>query len=92
MPKFARLERPERPATEPAGLDAFVAKADVTPPPEPTPRPKGRALPSSPMPVRFPPDVKAALERLSLSDRRSQQQILEIVAFPAILAAAARLP
>jgi hypothetical protein len=43
------------------------------------------------MNVRFPPEVKAALERLALRDRRSQQQILELVAFPAILAAAAQL-
>jgi hypothetical protein len=88
MPKFERPARPDRPVTEPAGLDAFVAKADITVLPEaPTPRPKGRTLPGSPMPVRFPADVKAALERLSRKERRSQQQILELIAFPAILAA-----
>lgn len=101
MPKFvdqkppsrepARPPRPE-PHAEPPGLDVFVARAAVTPPPELTPRAgKGRVLPSSPMPVRFPPDVKAALEFLADSDQRSQQQILERVAFPAILEAARRL-
>lgn len=97
MPAFTSRKPPERPQPEraepePAGHDAFVALAAVTAPPEPTARAKGRALPSSPMPVRFPPEVKRALERLSASDQRSQQQILERVAFPAILAAAARLP
>lgn len=98
MPKFvdAKLPPPPReprPArTEPAGLDDFAARAGVTPPPERQPeRGRGRTLPASPMPVRFPPDVKAALERLSQSDQRSQQQILERIAFPAILDAARRL-
>ena len=102
MPQFAHRQpaSPEPvapPRPEPAGLDAFVARADVTAPPAPESPPtgrgrgQGRSLPSSPMPVRFPPDVKAALERLSQSDDRSQQQILERVAFPAILAAAAAL-
>lgn len=99
MPKFEKsppLERkapPAPPPPEPAGLDAFVARAAVTPPPE-TPadsRGRGRTLPSSPMPVRFPPHVKQALERLSLADQRSQQQIMERIAFPAILEAAGRL-
>lgn len=98
MPKFApRKPSPELSVVaappEPAGLDAFMARAEVTPPPEPSARRgQGRVLPSSPMPVRFPPEVKAALEKLARQDRRSQQQILELVAFPAILSAAERLP
>ena len=97
-------ERPraEPPRAEPPGLDAFAAQAGVTPPPplnqgsqdelaEGKAKARGRGLPSSPMPVRFPPDVKKALERLAASDERSQQQILERVAFPAILEAARRL-
>lgn len=100
MPKFvdqkppsrelARPPRPE-PPVEPAGLDAFVSRAAVTAPPELHSRAgKGRVLPGSPMPVRFPPDVKAALEFLAENDQRSQQQILERIAFPAILEAARR--
>lgn len=100
MPKFvdqkqpsrepARSPRPE-PPPEPPGLDAFVSRTAVTAPPELQQRSgKGRVLPGSPMPVRFPPDVKAALEFLAESDQRSQQQILERVAFPAILEAARR--
>jgi len=102
MPKFVDQKQPSReparlpraePPPEPPGLDAFVSRTAVTAPPEPSaPRSKGRALPASPMPVRFPPHVKAALERLSASDQRSQQQILERIAFPAILEAAGRLP
>lgn len=100
MPKFVDAKQqppreprePRPPRLEPVGLDDFAARAGVTPPPEPLPKQgRGRVLPASPMPVRFPPDVKAALERLSSSDQRSQQQILERVAFPAILAAARRL-
>jgi len=96
MPKFnvVKSPSPERlapPRAEPEGLDAFAAGAAVTPPPELVERKQGRALPPNPMPVRFPPDVRDALERLARNDRRSKQQILELVAFPAILAAAERL-
>lgn len=104
MPKFVDAKQPSQrelprearePRAEPLGLDAFAARAGVTPPPEPhephLKQGRGRTLPASPMPVRFPPEVKAALERLSTSDQRSQQQILERVAFPAILDAARRL-
>lgn len=92
-PRNAPRELPQRePRIEPAGLDAFAGRAGVTPPPEARGKQgRGRVLPASPMPVRFPPDVKDALERLSASDQRSQQQILERVAFPAILDAARRL-
>ena len=100
MPKYTHRKpaSPEpgpapTPRVEPEGLDAFVAQTAITPPPEPPTRSRGRGrvLPASPMPVRFPRNVKEALERLSASDQRSQQQILERVAFPAILEAAARL-
>ncbi len=100
MPNFAAQKppsQPERrepraPRPEPAGLEAFASRAGVTPPPEPDEKAgRGRTLPASPMPVRFPANVKAALERLSQSDQRSQQQILERIAFPAILEAARRL-
>lgn len=92
-----RAEGRAEPRLEPPGLDAFAALAGVTPPPDAGGpdghrRGRGRALPASPMPVRFPADVKAALERLSERDQRSQQQILERVAFPAILEAARLLP
>jgi hypothetical protein len=98
MPKFTSLKPPSPeaaaapPRSEPLGLEAFAAKTGVTPPPDIDRRPsRGRILPTSPMPVRFPPDVKAALEHLSAEDQRSQQQILERIAFPAILAAARQL-
>ena len=94
QPSLPREPRPPRePRVEPPGLEAFAGRADVTPPPESTPKQgRGRTLPASPMPVRFPADVKAALERLSQSDQRSQQQILERIAFPAILDAASFCP
>jgi len=102
MPDFVAAKAPSRrsdpprplrePRVEPPGLDAFAGRAGVTPPPEPQAKQgRGRTLPASPMPVRFPPDVKAALERLSQVDQRSQQQILERIAFPVILDAARRL-
>lgn len=102
MPKFVDQKPPPSPDArprlelarpEPAGLEAFAAGAAVTPPPDPLRKAqgRGRVLPSSPMPVRFPPDVKAALELLAASDQRSQQQILERIAFPALLDAARRL-
>lgn len=43
------------------------------------------------MNLRFPHEVKRALEQLAKSEDRSQQRILERIAFPAILAAAAKL-
>lgn len=102
MPKFVdqkpqlpepKLREVSAPRVEPAGLEAFASRAAVTPPPAADKgRGRGRTLPSSPMPVRFPPDVKAALERLSEHDDRSQQQILERIAFPALLEAARKLP
>lgn len=103
MPKFVEQKPPLRDAqrapraepiiAEPPGLEDFVSRAAVTAPPELQPRGtgKGRVLPSSPMPVRFPPDVKRALERLAESDQRSQQQILERLAFPVLLEAARKL-
>lgn len=96
MPKY-KLEQPQSPErraarVEPAGLEEFTAEAAVTPPPELVERKgQGRVLPENPTTVRFPPEVMEALKRLAKHDRRSKQQILELVAFPAILAAAERI-
>lgn len=92
---MSAFNRPKPLRPEPPGLDAFAAAAAVTP----VIHMVERAPAAAPvtvenirgMNVRFTPEVKAALERLALRDRRSQQQILELVAFPAILAAAAQL-
>jgi hypothetical protein len=74
------LDTPELAALTIASVNARAPNTPTTTPP-----------PERGMNVRFPAHVKEALELLSVSEDRSQQQILERITFPAILAAAARL-
>ena len=83
-PKFSRPSR--KSSAEPAGLDAFAARAPGTLVVL-NPDAEDEARETLGMSVRFTPEEKRALVRLAKADGRSQHRILQRLLRPVLLAA-----